>query len=707
MPTIALKNRQVRLVTPLGPDTTFLLRAEIAEEFSTLTDFDIQFLSPDPDLDIAKIVGRKLTLEIDLDGGAVRRWHAFCIECVYEGLYEGFSLFRAELRPWLWFLTRKQECRIFQNKTTIDILKQIFGDAGFTDYKFDTRETYQPREYTIQFRESDFDFASRLMEEDGLFYFFTHDATKETLVVIDDVQATSPLPDAATIDFYFRDADFRRRKDHVFEWFGGESVQTGKVTLNDYNFTKPTADLKSPVAIPKGTHSYKNFEIYDYPGDFLETADGKRLARIRQESIACQQQSARGVGNVRALAVGGTFTMAKHPRAANNIEYVVTRARHFLQIETDYDPEGQTGSRLKTLQDDDDIADTYRAEFAVRPKAEPYRAPQVTPKPEMFGVYPAVVVGKSGEEIQTDEYGRVKVWFPWDRVGAKDDTGCACWARVALPWTGAQWGMQYVPRIGQEVVVQFEHGNPDYPVVTGMRYNATNKPPYTPQSTATQTGIKTNSSKGGGGFHELVFEDLKDSEFVRFQSEKDYKVTVKNNATFSYGFEKADPGDFSEKIKNHMTTLIESGDHTFTVKTGKEDYSVKQDRTLKVEGNENVTVSKNKTDKITQDYTIDVGPNLTIKAKSKIVIECGGSKIEMTPQGIKITAMNIEQKGNMNFKAEGGMNMALKGGMGLKAEGGMQMELKGGMMFKAEGGLMTEVKGGIMTTLKGTIMMIG
>jgi type VI secretion system secreted protein VgrG len=343
----------------------------------------------------------------------------------------------------------------------------------------------------------------------------------------------------------------------------------------------------------------------------------------------------------------------------------------------------------------------------VQLKSIPFRAPLVRDKPFLGGVYVGLVVGPSGQELFTDEYGRIKVWFPWDRKGAKDDTACAMWVRVSHPIAGARWGFQAIPRIGQEVCVVFENGDPDRPVVMGSMYNYTNKPPYTPESTPTQVGWKSNSSTGGGGFHELVFEDLKGSEFVRFQSEKDYGVIVKNNATFSYGFEKAEPGDYTEKIKNHMTTEIESGNHTFTVKTGKEDYSVKQDRNLTVEGNENVTISKNKTDKITKDYTIDVGPNLTITAKSKITLECGGSKIEMTPQGVTITAPKIEQKADMQFKAEGGMQMELKGGMSLKAEGGMQMELKGGMMLKAEGGLMTEVKGGVLASVKGAFTMIG
>lgn len=704
---IALQNRQVRLVTPLGPKKAFLMRAEIAEAISQMTDTDLQFLSPDLNLDIGQILGRKLSVEIDTEDGSVRAWHGHCINCHFEGLYEGMALFRAELRPWIWFLTLSKNCRIFQQMTTIEILKKIFGDAGFSDYRVATRETYAKRPYTIQFRESDYDFINRLMEEDGIYWFSEYDQSKETLVIADDIKAHKPLPQAEVIDFFFKEESYRRDQDHIFEWFEGENVTTGKVALNSYNFETPTASMKTVVAIPQGSHPKKDVEEYDFAGDYTDTEDGKRLARVRQQANACLHQRARGTGNVRTLATGGTFTLAGHPRSRINQEYLIIAAKHALQIETDYDEEGQARSRHRRDGQEEEVPDTYRCEFEVLPKGTPFRAPLQTEMPRLYGVYSALVVGPSGEEIYTDKYGRVKVKFPWDVVGASDDTAMAIWARVALPWTGSLWGWQSVPRIGMEVVVQFENGHPDFPVVTGMRYNGRDMPPWELPANMTQTGIKTNSSKGGGGYHELCFEDKKGEEFVRFQSEKDYMATIKNNATVSVGFEKADPGDYTEKIKNHMTTEIESGNHTFTVKSGKQTVKVKQDRELTVEGNETVKISKNKNDTISQNYSIDVGPNLTIKAKSKIVIECGGSKIEMTPGSIKITSPQIEVNASMSLKAEGGMSTEVKGGMTLKAEGGLMTEVKGGMMLKAESDLMTEVKGGALTTIKGGLIMIG
>jgi type VI secretion system secreted protein VgrG len=658
---IAFQNRQLRLVTPLGPKKTVLLSAEIVERMSEPTATTVDFLSYDIDLDIGALLGQRFTIEIDLDDGSVRKWHGICTECNFYGTYQGFARFRATLRPWLWLLTRRGTSRVFQNMTALDIVKKVFGDAGFSDFRVATRATYATIEYLIQYNETDFDFITRLMSREGIYYFSEYTDTTETIVLLDDVQALKPLPQATTIEFYFREEKYRRDTDHIFEWVGGQTVQTGAVAVKSFNYQTATSDLKSVVSIPVGTHTYKAFEVYREAENYLDTTEGKRLARLRQEANVCMHARAHGSANVRTMAVGGTFTLKLHPRAAMNAEYAIIAATHVLKIETDYDDK-RTGSEQKEVAGKG-LIDTYRCDFEVQPKTVAYRdGPERREPPKMYGIYTATVVGPSGEEVFTDDYGRVKVKFPWDLNTATDDTACSMWVRVAHGWAGSLWGMQHIPRIGQEVLIQFEWGNPSYPIVTGMVYNSRDKPPYTPESTPTQTGVKTNSSKGGGGFHELVFEDKKGEEFVRFQSEKDYMSTIKNNATFSVGFEKADPGDYTEKIKNHMTTTVESGDRTFTVKTGKETYSVKQDRTLTVEGNEIVNVTKNKTDTIKQDYKIDVGPNLTITAKSKIVIECGGSTIEMTPDKIVMKSVQVEIEGSATLKAKGGASANYEAG---------------------------------------------
>lgn len=719
-PDIILKNRKQRVVTKLGPDKTFLVRAEIQQGLSSFTDIDLQFVANDINLDISKIVGQQVTIEMDHstnDGKGTektRYFHGWCIECAYEDTMGGLALFRAELRPWFWFLTLARNSRIFQNMTVIDIIKKVLGDHNFSgDVEMSTRGSYPSREFTVQYRENDFDFLSRLMEENGIYWYTKDETSKQKIVFADDVQAHKPLTDAATIDFMEpeegdRDKgqrSFRRTKDHIYEFSIGETVRTGKVTLKEYDFKRQKV-VQAVSAIPKGSHNNKSYEDYDWPGSYdPEEADddGKRVATVRMEAHGAPHLRSTASGNVPTMAAGGTFTLKEHDRKELNAEYLVVRARHFLQLEVDEDKKGQASSQLDALLDVKELQETYRNEIVLQQTKVPFRAPQVTPWPSIPGIQTAIVVGKKGEEIFTDEYGRVKVQFHWDRDGKNDDNS-SCFVRCAVPWSGNGWGMQWIPRMGQEVVVQFEDGDPDKPVITGMLFNGVKKPAEAWSDNKTMTGIRTNSSKGGGGYHELMFEDKKDAEFVRFQSERDFYGLVKNNYHMDVGVGHKDKGDYSLNIHNDMNTMLLEGNRNTVVEQGWQRNFVRKDNTVIVEGGETVDVSKKKDDTIGQSYTVDVGQTMTIKAKQKIVLQCGQSKIEMTPSAIKITSMNIEQKGQMNFKAEGGMQMALKGGMKLQAEGGMQMQLKGGMQWKAEGGLMSELKGGLMCNVKGGLM---
>ncbi|RMF38409.1 MAG: type VI secretion system tip protein VgrG [Alphaproteobacteria bacterium] len=699
--TIVFKNRQIRLITPEGPEKTFLLRAEIAEGISTLSDMDVQFLSNDITLDVSKFAGQKMVIETDDEDGETRSWIGWCIECVYEGIYEGLGLYRAELRPWLWFLTRRADCRIFQERSSLQIIKDVLNEAGFSDIDDKVSGAPPLREYCVQYRETDYDFISRLMQEDGLFWYMDYKNGKETMVIGNDVGAHPAIDGNSQIEFQPPD---ERPKPHIYEWRNGETVQTGKVTLNDFNFETPSANMKAVVAIPKGEHKHKNYEIYDYPGSYSQVDDGKRLARVIQESHVSQYRRSHGETNVQRIAVGRSFSMFGHPVKTFNKEYVVLRARHFLQIETDYDTEGLTMSRLLELSDPDEIRETYRCEFSVQLKSVPYRTPLTIEKTKIPGIQTATVTGPSGEEIHCDKWGRVKVHFHWDRVGKKSEHNLTCYVRCAMVWTGANWGWQHVPRIGQEVVIQFEEGDPERPYITGMVYNGEKKLPYALPANMTQTGLKTNSSKGGGGFHELLFEDKKGSEFVHFQSERDYTQTIKNNAVITVGLEHKDKGDLTQTIHRHKTEKLNTGNHTFTVAAGNETYTISDDRTVDVGKDEKVEIGKAKTDKIGTNYTIDVGQKLKVTAGQKIELICGQSKIEMTPSKITLTSPTIENKASMTFKAKGGMNCELEGGMSFKAKGGMQAELKGGMMLTCEGGMMGTFKGGMMGKFEGGMM---
>ena len=705
---IVLENRQLRLIGPLGPKKMILVRADVSEKMSMLTETDIQFMSPDHDMKMEDVVGQRLSLELDDEEGNTRHWHGHCVSCAYEGRYGGQALYRADVRPWLWFLTLHADCRIFQEKSALDVIKEIFGDRGFSDFSDKTSSTFLEREYLVQYRETDFEFVTRLMEEEGIYYFFTHDNSKETLVLADGSGSHSALEGAAEIRFAFKEegggsgASFKRDEDHIYEWKSSERVNSGKVSLTDYDFKKSATDLMELTAIPKGNHSHKDIEVYDYPG-IHDTADhGKTRTRIRAEALAAEYKRTWGKSNVRTMGVGGTFTLKEHPRTDFNKEYLVLGAKHKLQIETDEDKDGQANSNLESRNannsnnQDGDRKESYESEFSVQLKSEPYRAPLVTPKPIIPGLQTAVVTGPSGEEIYTDEFGRIKVQFHWDRVGAKDEK-TTCFIRVSQSMSGQSWGMFHIPRIGQEVVVQFEEGNPDRPIVTGMLYNDAKKHPFDFPANMTQHGMKSNSTKGGGGFHELVFEDKKEEEFVRLQSERDYKETIKNNAEISIGFEHSDPGDLTQKVYHNKTEWLETGDHSFEVKDGKETLTIAKTRDRSVGEDETVNIANDKTDNVGANYTIDVGDTLDITAGTKIKMTVGQSSIEMTSGEIKInsTSVKINSTGAGEVKAGGAQ----------KVEAGGALTAKGSTATFEGAGMATLKAGGILT-VKGSLVKI-
>ncbi|GIX12594.1 MAG: type IV secretion protein Rhs [Paracoccaceae bacterium] len=712
--SLILKNRRQRLITELGPDKTFLVSAEIREGLSELGGIELHFLAADASLDIAGIVGRPARIEMDHASNAApgrietRCFLGWCIDCAYQDMMGALALFRATLKPWFWFLTLSTNNRIFQDQTVIDIIKAVLGDHGFAgDLEIDTRETYPRRQYCVQYRETDFDFLSRLMEEEGIYWFPRIVQGRMKIVLADDLQAHKPLPEAETIEFHEPERRFRRTTDHIWAWSSAEAVTPGRVTLRAYDFRRQKV-VTSVVADPRGSHPHNDAEQYRWPGDFdpeRPDDEGRRRARIRHEAAAAFHQRARAVGNVPTMAVGGRFTLTGHPRKGVDGDYLVVEVRHLLQVELEgldldevarmFGPGGRPGP----------MAETYRNEIVVQPASVPFRAPLRTPRPEIPGVQTAIVVGKAGEEIFTDEFGRVKVQFHWDRQGASDEHS-SCFIRHAVPWSGNGWGWQAIPRVGQEVLVGFLDGHPDHPVIIGMLYNGVRKPAEPPPGQMNVSGIRTNSTKGGGGYHELMFDDTKGRELVRFQSEKDYQARVKNDLTLSVGFEKADPGNYAEKIKNNMTTEIESGDHSFSVKSGKQTIDIASDRKLTVGGSEEVSVGGDKSDRISGNYTISVGPDLKITALSSIVLECGMARIEMTPDKITLSAPQIEQKADMTLTAEAGMDMSLKGNMKLTAEGGMQATLKGGIMATVDGGSLLQLQSRGLAQLKASVAMI-
>lgn len=542
-------------------DDLLLKRATVREGFSKLTETTVEFKTSNKTIVPKDILGKPMSVCVETPEQGERHFAGLCVSVENLGLQDGFAQFVAEVRPWLWLLTRATNNRIFQDMTAVDIIKKVFADHGLTDFTLNLSESYEQRGYCVQYRETDFAFVSRLMEEEGIYYFFDSGLGQEpmeTMVLCDGLSSHGPMPEIDKIEFFARYRNSNRRGDFIGEWSEVEHLTSGRVSLDDFDFTAPTGDQSVMSKINKGSHAYKDLELYHYPGHYRkDTTLGTKQARVRMEAQAVQFKRWQASGNVRTISVGYTFSVIDHPDVPKNDEFLVTEAVHYLQHSADFeDSELRRDLTLGLTQfPDSESEETYRSTFESIPKNEPFRAPLDTPWPEIAGLHTAIVTGPAGEEIATDEHGRIKVQFHWDRDGQKDDKS-SCWIRVATPWSGKGWGMIHVPRIGQEVIIQFEEGDPDRPICTGMLYNKDTMPPYPLPDNATQSGVKTNSSKGGGGFNELMMEDKKGAELVRFQAEKDYQQIVKNNATITVGHQKKDPGNQSLNIFNDSAETV-------------------------------------------------------------------------------------------------------------------------------------------------------
>ena len=644
---ITQDNRDIKLTTPLGADKLLFRRMAFSESLGRLFEGRLDMVSEDHEIAIDDLLGQPVTVELEDAEGTPRFFHGHVTNFGYTGDLFGLAAYEATLRPWFWLLTRTADCRIFQEKSTIDIVKDILGEEGFSDYEDKTTGSYNLREYCVQYRESDFNFISRLLEEEGIYYYFRHESNKHVMVLADDVSAHD---DKSEVLWYPLTEKGPRSEEHVWSWGISNEVRSGNYVLDDFDFTKPKTELQSKANIAK-QHSYKDYEVYDYPGLYTETGDGDTRVRRRMEEVQAEQGVARSDGCVRRLHAGALFTLAKYPRADQNGEYLAVAMTHYL----DQDDYGTKRGAATSLP--------YRNTLTAVPSNTPYRATRRTPKPFVQGPQTATVVGPSGEEIWTDKYGRVKVQFHWDRLGENDEES-SCFVRVAQVWAGKQWGAIHIPRIGQEVIVDFLEGDPDRPIITGRVYNADNMPPYGLPDNATQSGLKSRSSKSGtaDNFNELRFEDKKDEEEIYFHAEKNFTRIVENDDVLEVGFEKMDPGDQSMKIYNNQDLEVGKGsgsgcqtvhvekDRSTTIKTGKDDLTVETDRTLTVKtGDHTVNVKQG-------DQTMKISAGKTLhQAAQSITLKVGGSSIKIEPAKITLKSVQIEIQGQASAKMKAAM----------------------------------------------------
>jgi len=529
-------------------------------------------------------------LAIELESGDPQRWlHGIVSEFRLIKVEAHRAYYAAELRPWSWLLGLTVDCRIFQNLSAVEIVEEIFGK--YPEARFEKRlaGSYGPRDYCVQYDETDLAFVQRLLEHEGIFYFFEYAEDGHTLVLTDDLAKLKPAPGYASVPFHLEADPARRDRDFLSDWVVTSSMRTKTFAHTDYDFEKPGLSLMAQSEAEPLSNAFAG-EHYRQPGAHLEVDRGDKIAALRREELQAPHVRIAAGGTVRGLFAGCKFALKEHPREDQNADYLVLRADYRFQ-----DPEYQSG-------DTGMGGDTFRVALVVAPLALPYRPPRQTPRPVMRGPQTATVVGPAGEEIFTDKYARVKVQFHWDRLGKRDEN-TTCFIRVSQTWAGAGWGFIQIPRIGQEVIVDFIEGDPDRPIITGRVYNASQMPPYGLPGSATQAGWKSNSSLGGGGYNELMFEDKAGSELVNFQAQKDHTLLVKNDRSKLVQHDQSDRIDNNAKHSVGVNLDEDVGNNKTT--------SVGVDRSVKIGSNDTEVVGKNRSLTVGVDETIGIGSNST------------------------------------------------------------------------------------------------
>ncbi len=601
------------LSVKITPDPGFTLDLDgmiATEELGRPFLFELELSSAKPKGDLKPQLGSSVTVTAKQQGGgATRYYNGIVARVLYIGLAGGAYRYRMELRPWIWLLSHTRDCAIFQNKSAFSIITDgIFRANGYSTFQ-DKRQSQSgdtTLEFCVQYRETALDFVTRLMEQWGIYYYFQHGDGQHTLVLADDPNSHAALP--KTIPYLLNQAEYRGVQDHVWDWAADMNLQSGAYTMRDYNFTIPAADLTGKL-VNAGGHPNGTLEVYDYPAWFGDKSTGQSLAAIRMQDLAARRQVMSGVSNARGLYAGCKFTLSDFVEPAMNREYLVIAATTSFTI-----AEGlaDTGG---------DLTDTYRCLFLAIPGDAVFRLPPVTPRPAVQGPQTAKVVGASGDEITTDGYGRIKVKFPWDRSPGTDENS-SCWLRVSQLWAGNGWGSMFIPRVGQEVIVDFIEGNPDRPIVTGRVYNANQSVPYALPENATRSTIMSNSSKGGGGSNELRFEDKAGSEEVFLHAQKDYHRVVLNNEVID--------------ITNDSTTTVSQGKRSVTVSAKDNVLTVSQGKnTATVFGDDSLTISTGN-----HSISVNAGSSSVTAAKS-ITLTVGANSITIDTSGVTISATKV------------------------------------------------------------------
>lgn len=599
-------------------------------------------------LSLDGLLAKHLTVELGCDERR-RSLDALCAELHQLPRSVRDDHARVILRPWLWWLTMASDNRIFQNMNTVDIVTSIFNKHGFSDYDVRLATRHEPREYCVQYGETDFAFVCRLLEEEGIFWFFTHEKGRHTLTLADSNDAFPPIPGEPVLP-YCPQGVGRLELHGVRSAKLGRRVVPGAYRATDHAFLMPASSLFSQAEAEPGPRS-----IYEYPGGYATKARGDALGRIRLDALRACALCLTGESDCRCLLPGHWFTLTGHDDKEMNVDWVVTRV----------------------VQDLDQ--DQYRNVFEAIPRKLPYRPQRQTVRPRMHPQV-ASVVGGANETVHTDRYGRIRIHFPWDRQG-KEDESCSCWVRVVVPWAGNGFGMQFVPRVGQEVIVSFIDGDPDRPLVTGCVYSADKLPPFPLPAETTRSGIRTRSP---AGHSELSFDDQENEEQVRLLAQRNLMLEVGNDSEHRIGH------DEKIVVRNSRQHVVEEGEDKLEIRQGDRSVELAKGgdtlhvggrRCVKVEGDQEYVIGGSLLQKVDGRYELTVQGDLTVNVKGTLRLEGSGGIEAVSHGAVAITAAtSLTAKAGTTLTSEAGTSLVSKAAQTQTIDGGAALTLKGGVL---------------------------
>jgi type VI secretion system secreted protein VgrG len=678
------ENRFVKVLSPLGNALGFL-RMTGEEILGQPFEYKLDLLSQDPNIDFSKLLGKPMAVQLELADLSSRYFHGYVTDLRLIGGMGNYAHYRAVLRPWIWLLSKTWNCRVFNTPVTApDRVVQILKDWGFTDVErrlatrpaqegSPARDRYRVWEFRVQYRESDFQFISRLLEQEGAYYYFKHSQDRHVLVLADDHGSHDPVAGYDSIPYYPPTEHNRRDSEYFETWSMIQQVKAGAFVVDDFNFQNPKpAVLRMPRQDPD-KYDNGSFRIYDYPGEYEAVPEGQRYTQVRLEQEKAGHEIFVGVGNVRNLAAGDLFTMKGHPRDDQNRSYLVVSCRYEISNNA-YESGGQPSNGVG-----------YRCAVTAIDGKRTFRVPRLTARPKVEGPQTAIVVGEKDNEITTDPYGRVKVQFHWDQDGKRNEES-SCWVRVAQIWAGTGFGGMFIPRIGQEVIVDFLEGNPDRPIITGRVYNKDNMPPYTLPANKTQSGIKSRSTKGGqpNNFNEMRFEDKKGEEEFHMQAEKNMSSLVKHDRSASIGHD--------------------------------DSISVGGDRSVHVTGNLAVTVDgggkspNHSSHSVTGKYNLHASDTIEEDAPNHVKITCGDSFILIEPKQITLVAGGqafVVLDKHVLAQSSEGSQVVLDDKVFAVAKTGAQLLLDPNVLAQSKGGSTLLLDGDATLATKGDVKLGG